>query len=177
MSRQALMRLLVAITWTLSSFVIAAEQQSGTTMEQLFLQKAAEGQQMEIALGQLAAEKASNDEVKHFGQRMVHDHQKANREVLHLASKERIHISPQLTDHQKQMQRTLRGLSGTTFDQAYMTHMLRDHVKDVNAFEQSAQMLTDSEVKSWASNTIPLLNEHLQRAKVVASAIGMMDVK
>jgi putative membrane protein len=168
-------------TWLFTSIVLVgfstvvdAVQQPGE-MEQVFLQQAAEGQQVEIALGQLAAEKASNDEVKQFGQRMIRDHQRANREVLQLASKAGVQISPQLTDRQKRTQQAFVGLSGEAFDQAYMTYMLRDHVKDVNAFQQSAQMLRDSEVKSWASSTLPILKEHLERAKVVAAAIGMMD--
>jgi putative membrane protein len=155
--------------------VDAAQRKVGET-ELLFLRKAAEGQQVQIALGRLAAEKAASDQVKQFGQRMVRDHQKANGEVLQLASKGGIHIAPQLTDPQKQAQRALAGLSGEAFDLAYMTYMLRDHVKDVNALEKSAQTLVDSEVKSWAASILPVLKDHLERAKAVASAIGMMDV-
>jgi putative membrane protein len=156
--------------------VDAAQQQSGE-MEQVFLQRAAEGQQVEIALGRLAAEKASNEQVKQFGRQMIQDHQKANREVLQLASKAGIRISTQLTDRQKQTQRTFAGLSGKAFDLAYMTFMLRDHVRDVNALEQSAQTLINAEVKSWAFSILPVLKEHLERAKAVASAIGMMDTR
>ena len=175
MNRQALRGLLFVgfVAVGLSAVGEAAQQHSGT-MEQLFLQQAAQGQQAEIALGQLAAEKGSNHQVKQFGQRMIQDHQKSSREVQHLATKEGIQISPELTDHAKQIHRRLASLFGKTFDQAYMTYMLRDHVKDVNTFEQNAQMLVDPEIKAWASSTLPILKDHLQRAKAVASAIGMM---
>ena len=51
-----------------------------------FMKEAAEGGMAEVALGQLAVEKASSSDVKTFGQRMVDDHSKANDELKQLAS-------------------------------------------------------------------------------------------
>ena len=48
---------------------------------------AAEGGMAEVELGRLAVEKASNDDVKKFGQRMVDDHSKANEELKEIAAK------------------------------------------------------------------------------------------
>ena len=42
-----------------------------------FMMKAAQGGMAEVKMGQLAAEKASNPDVKAFGQKMVDDHTKA----------------------------------------------------------------------------------------------------
>src|SRR5213082_3489499 len=55
--------------------------------DQNFVKKAAEDGLAEVELGKLATEKASSDEVKKFGQRMVDDHSKANDQLKQLASK------------------------------------------------------------------------------------------
>ena len=103
-----------------------------------FSKKAAEGQQAEIALGQLAAERAGDKQVKQFGAQMVEDHQKANQEVEQLASKEGVQLPMHLTGKHKDKKQKFSQLSGKEFDRAYMTYMLRDHVKDVKEFERGA---------------------------------------
>ena len=57
---------------------------------QTFLTIAVEEQQVAIALGQLAAQRAENGRVKEFGSRMVEDHKKVRREAEQLASKHRV---------------------------------------------------------------------------------------
>jgi hypothetical protein len=46
--------------------------------DQEFAQKAAEGGLIEVQLGQLAHQQAKDQQVVHFGQRMVQDHGQAN---------------------------------------------------------------------------------------------------
>jgi putative membrane protein len=152
---------------------VAVAIQNESAMEQSFLQQAAEGQQAEIALGKLAKQKASSEQVREFGERMIQDHQKASNEVQQLASKEGIQVSPKLNEKHKHKQQDFARLSGKAFDRAYMEYMLRDHAKEVNEFEQNAKLLKDPQVKTWASATLPILKEHLQKAEMVASAIGM----
>lgn len=55
-----------------------------------FIMEAAHGGMMEVKLGQMAADKATNPDVKQFGQRMVDDHSKANSELMSLASQKGI---------------------------------------------------------------------------------------
>ena len=63
--------------------------------------KAAEGGMAEVELGQLAADKATSDEVKKFGQRMVTDHGKANDELKSLAQQKNITIPTQVNAKDK----------------------------------------------------------------------------
>src|SRR5258708_28181826 len=58
---------------------------SGTS-DKKFIKEAADGGLAEVELGQLAVEKASSNDVKKFGQRMVDDHSKANDELKQLAA-------------------------------------------------------------------------------------------
>ena len=127
-----------------------------------FAMEAAMGGMMEVELGKLAAEKGASDEVRQFGQRMVDDHSKANSELMQLASGKGMTL-PTAPDpkHQAAMQK-LSALSGEKFDKEYVKMMLKDHKKDVAAFEKEAGGGMDAELKAFAASTLPTLREHLQ---------------
>jgi putative membrane protein len=143
---------------------------------QSFIEKAAEGQQVEIILGQLAAERAGDEQVKQFGALMAEDHQKANQEIEQLASKEGVQLPMHLTGKHKNKKEKISQLSGKEFDRAYMTYMLRDHAKDVQEFERGVHALKNPQIQQWAEGTLPVLKQHLQKARQIASSIGI-DLK
>ena len=127
-----------------------------------FVMFAAMGGMAEVELGRLAAQKGASEDVRQFGQRMVDDHSKANAELMQLASGKGMTL-PAAPDakHQAGM-RKLSALSGEKFDKEYVKMMLKDHKKDVAAFEKEAAGGMDAELKSFAASTLPTLREHLQ---------------
>ena len=137
-----------------------------------FVKEAAVGGMEEVQLGQLAAQKASDPEVKNFGQHMVDDHSKANTQLMQLASQKG--LTPPTTlpaDKQKDMDR-LNSLSGAAFDKAYMSMMVKDHKKDVSEFQKESKSGKDSDLKSFASTTLPTLQNHLKMAQDINSRIN-----
>ncbi|MDQ2870778.1 MAG: DUF4142 domain-containing protein, partial [Acidobacteriota bacterium] len=58
---------------------------SAKSADSKFVMDAAKGGMAEVEMGRLAADKASNAEVKQFGQKMVDDHSKANDELKQVA--------------------------------------------------------------------------------------------
>jgi len=163
----------LAVAFIPSTGVQGAKQEQQKPTAESFLKKAAEGQQAEIALGRLAGERAGDDQVKQFATKMVEDHQKAKQEVQQIASKENAQLPSQLSERHKQKQEQLSQLSGKEFDRAYIQYMLRDHARAVKEFERGAQALPGQEVKQWASGALPVLKEHLQHAKTIASSLGI----
>jgi putative membrane protein len=140
--------------------------------DSMFVMKAAKGGLAEVQLGQLAADKASSDEVKKFGQRMVTDHSKANDELKSLAQQKNITLPTDLDAKDKATHDRLSKLSGAAFDRAYMQHMLADHRTDVNEFKKESTAGKDPEVKAWAGKTLPTLEEHLKLAQDTTKAVG-----
>ena len=53
-----------------ATFAVDAQAESASAFEQSYLYEATEGQQAEVALGQMAVQKASSDRVKQYGARM-----------------------------------------------------------------------------------------------------------
>jgi putative membrane protein len=152
-----------------------AKEQASTPKagsDQHFVMEAAKGGLAEVELGKLASDKASSDQVKQFGKRMVDDHSKANDELKSLAQSKNITLPTQVDPKDKAFVDRLSKLSGEQFDRAYMRHMLADHRKDVNAFRTESQSGKDPEVKAWAAKTLPTLEEHLKQAQETNKAVG-----
>jgi putative membrane protein len=133
-----------------------------------FVLGAAKGGMAEVELGKLATEKAASDDVKKFGQRMVDDHTKANDQLKQVAQQEGIQLPTGLSSKDEMTKERLSKLSGAAFDKAYMNDMVNDHVKDVADFQKESTSGKDPAVKSFASQTLPTLQSHLQEAKRIA---------
>ena len=132
-----------------------------------FVREAAEGGMAEVELGKLAADKATNQDVKQFGQRMVDDHSKANDQLKQVAQQEGITLPTTLSAKDKAEKERLSKLSGERFDQAYMSLMRKDHTKDVSEFRMESKSGHDPDVKSFAAQTLPTLQDHLKQAESI----------
>ena len=65
----------------------------------------------------------------------------------------------------------LQKLSGTDFDKSYASAMVKNHKKDVKDFKNAAQNLKDPDLKAFAQNTVPTLEEHLRLAREMENTI------
>src|SRR5262249_7171407 len=142
---------------------------SGVSLaDKKFVEKAAKGGMAEVELRQLATPKASSDDVKKFGHRMVDDHSKANEELKQVAGAKGIDLPKSLNAKEQATKDRLSKLSGDAFDRAYMQDMVKDHIKDVAEFQHESKSGKDSDIRNFASQTLPTLQEHLNQAKGIA---------
>lgn len=137
-----------------------------------FAMTAAQGGMAEVKLGQLAVDKASNPDVKAFGQRMVDDHTKANEQLKSVAANENVTLPTDVNAKDQAEYDKLSKLSGPEFDKAYMKGMVKDHEMDVKDFQKEANSGKDPQLKSFASTTLPILQSHLQMAKETEAKVG-----
>lgn len=145
---------------------------NGHSPDSKFAMEAAHGGQAEVAMGKLAAEKASDPDVKAFGQQMVDDHSKANEQLMGIAKYESMSLPSGMNAKQKAMYTKLKALSGTSFDKAYVDGMVMDHEEDVTEFKQEADSGTDPKIKDFASQTLPVIQGHLDKIKNIQSKMG-----
>jgi putative membrane protein len=167
-----------AIAMAVGTFATAQDSASSmkpssakSSADAKFVKEAADGGMAEVELGQLAVEKASSEDVKKFGQRMVDDHGKANDKLKEIASTKGIELPQEPSAKHKATKDRLSKLSGTSFDKAYMADMLKDHKMDIAAFTRESTAGQDPDVKSFASDTLPTLQDHLKNAESASAAI------
>ena len=132
-----------------------------------FVEKAARGGLAEVQLGQLAQQKATNPEVKAMAQHIVQGHQKANQELQQMAQAKGITIPTNLDRKHEKTHEKLSKLSGAEFDKEYVKAMVKDHKDDIEDFEKQAKRGEDPELKNWAAQTMPVLQEHLKMAQAL----------
>ena len=139
--------------------------------DEKFMKDAAAGGMAEVQMGQLAEQHAASDGVKQFGKRMAADHAKANDELKQLASQKGVQLPSALDRGHQRLYDRLSKLNGADFDREYMKEMVKDHDKDVKAFQKEADSGKDADVKAWASKTLPTLKEHQDQAKQVSASV------
>jgi len=137
-----------------------------------FVREASSANLMEIRLGQLAQSKASNQAVKQFAQRMVADHNNLLNQLTSVASTSGQSFTPTMDSrHQNQIDR-LQGLSGAEFDRNYMSLMIKAHQRDVKHFQTQSQSAHSNQVRTLATNSLPVLQQHLSLALQVGGQVG-----
>lgn len=124
-----------------------------------FMQTAAKDGMMEVEMGKMGQKHAKNAEVKKFASRMVTDHSKANAQLKALAKKKGVTLDTASPEQHK--------IDEANFDKEYMDQMVKDHEKDVAAFEEEAKDGSDPDVKAWANKTLATLKKHLELAKQI----------
>ncbi len=157
--------LLAQNTSTSSQHMDAGSNKMMKSADMTFAMKAAQGGMAEVQLGQLATTKASDPDVKAFGQRMVDDHTKANDQLKSIAQNDNMTLPTSLDAKDQAEYTKLQALSGADFDREYMRDMVKDHQKDVKEFQKEANDGHDPQIKGFASQTLPVLQEHLKMAE------------
>lgn len=151
-----------------------SNSRSMKSMDTTFAKNAAAGGMAEVKLGQLAQEKGSSDAVKEFGRRMEADHSKADDQLKDVASKTKITLPTGIDRKDQATYDRLSKLSGTAFDRAYARDMVADHRNDIADFKKEADTGTNPEVKNFASQTLPTLEDHLKLAREMEKSVGAM---
>jgi putative membrane protein len=163
---------LLALTSTLGAQQSAPTEPKVQRTDRNFIQKAAEANQTEVELGQLAQQKAASDAVKQFGQRMVQDHSNANKELMQLAENKGVKLDGKLGKQHAQLRDRLAKLQGAQFDREYVKAMVKDHKQDVAEFRKMHSGAVDPNLKAWVDKTLPTLEDHLKTIEGIQSQMA-----
>jgi putative membrane protein len=130
---------------------------------QKFLTEAIEGNYAEVEMGQLAQQNGQSADVKSFGQMLATDHGAANRKAQETAKTMSITAPTGPNAKQKADAAKMEKLKGAAFDKAFAQHMVKDHKKDIAAYEKQAKK--NDEAAQYANGELSTLRKHLQAAQ------------
>ena len=130
-----------------------------------FMKEAAQSGMAEVKMGELGQSNGESQQVKAFSQRIVTDHTKANEELKQLAAKKGVPLPDEMSEQHKTMIQHLSSLKGREFDGAFKQHAVENHQKSVEKFKTASEKAKDAELKTFASKTLPVLQQHLELAK------------
>jgi putative membrane protein len=153
-----------------------AAQQQGM-IDENFIQAVGHSDQAEIQLGQLASEQAENAEVQQFAQRMVEDHTRSSQQLATIAQQLGV-TPPQQPDPAHQLElMILQQKSGQEFDQAYVIGQIHAHQRAVELFRFASEGAQNEELRGFAAENLPTLQEHLQMALQLGQQVGLEMVR
>src|SRR4051812_18485622 len=138
-----------------------------------FVKEAAQGGMMEVKMGQTAKDHGQNADVKAYGEMLVKDHSKANDKLSQLASQKGVNLAKEIEPKHTDMINDMEKKQGADFDRAFIEHAVKDHRKDISKFERASRDLNDSELKAFATETLPTLRNHLNEAERIAKSMGV----
>lgn len=132
-----------------------------------FLVNTASGEMLEIQLAQMARDKATNQRVKDLGALILKDHEDTEAKLKKLAAAKNVTLPTDISNSQQKRKENLLKKKGIEFDRTYVDLTVNDHNKDIKDFGKAAKNLTDPDVKSFASNSLPQLYTRLDSARSI----------
>ena len=145
-------------------FAATALAQTLSTGE--FVSKVAQSDMLEIQASEFVAPNADAD-TKPFAEMMIKDHRATSNELKELVQSHKVPAElPAAMDaeHQKKLD-DLKKLSGRDLDRQYDQMQLEAHQQAVDLFTRYSASGDNSELKAWATKTLPRLKEHLAMAQ------------
>jgi putative membrane protein len=134
--------------------------------------------QVDIDAGKLAASKATNAEVKAFGERMATDHAGVNKAATELAAK--LKVTPEDNPTSQALKAggeknvaNLQKLSGAAFDKAYIDHEVAYHEQVLDAVDKTLiPSAKNEELKALLVKVRPAFVAHRDQAKNIQASLG-----
>ncbi len=137
-----------------------AKKEPATAMsekDQKFVVRAVSTGEQEIQDGMIAEKKAKSSEARKVANRVVSDHQTANKQLTEMAKKKGLGVT---TGNIKP-----RDMGTKNYDAQYLYSIETDNQQDIKDFEKEARTGDDSQIKAWAAKTLPMLKAHRAMAK------------
>lgn len=131
--------------------------------EAMFIQRTALDGMKAIALGNLAAEKATQPELKAYGAKMATDYEKINGSLKVLADSKAIVFPSSLPMEEQHRIEELRKMEIDYFQKLYLKIMIEGLRKDISLFK-GAENAPDTAIVHFASKNRPLLEQQFQKA-------------
>jgi putative membrane protein len=130
-----------------------------------FLVNTASGIMAETQMGQMARDRSGNQRVKDLGAMIARDQEEFQAKLKKLAAAKNVTLPADISNHQQKRKEDLLKKKGIEFDRSYVDITVNEYNKDISDFGKAAKFATDPEIKSFASNSLPLLYTHLDSAR------------
>ncbi|WP_214413032.1 DUF4142 domain-containing protein [Sphaerisporangium fuscum] len=141
----------------------AAARLDASERDRTFLIQAHQDDLGGIAAGKLARDRGQDPDVRSIGSTMVADHSELDTVVKSTANALGVSLPSEPSAEQKAGRDRLNGLSGTTFDRAWVEAMIQDHHTALELGAREVQQGSSKQVKDLARSSAPVIRNHLNR--------------
>ena len=153
-------RLLLASAATAAALALASPAFAADTAQE-FVNKAAVGGMFEVDLSKVALDKAKDQSVKDFAQKMIDDHGAANAKLETLAGEQKLQV-PAALDAKHKADLDALNSAAAPVDDTYVKLQRDAHAEAVALFESYSHDGDNATLKTFAAQTLPTLKMHQQ---------------
>lgn len=133
-----------------------------------FVDQAASGGMFEVKSSELALDRSENADIQAFAQKMIDDHTKANDKLASIAREEGLTVPTEVSGDPSMLLQAVEAAEGEEFDATYVENQTTGHETTVKLFETYAQSGDDEALVTFAKDTLPTLQAHLEMAQGMA---------
>lgn len=132
----------------------------------------------EINASNVALERATNERVREFAQRMVTDHTSANERLTQIASANNItlnnpSLATQIESSATNTVQTLQQIEGEAFDRTYMDNQVAMHEWTLRIIDEHLiPSARDNDLDALLNEIRPTIAQHLESAREIRSSLG-----
>ncbi len=162
---------------SLSSIDLSVNASAGVDTQlmkdKMFVHKIALGGFAESRIGQLAAQKASNEEVKKLGQKLADDHAALDNEMKSAQDELGVRSPTKMSKEDQEEFDKLSTLTGADFDKEYLAYTLKSHRRDMHEFREEVAHTNDPQIKDGIAAVSPTIAGHLYLVNKLALENGV----
>jgi putative membrane protein len=143
-----------------------------SSWDEEWLMMSIQGDLFEIQGGRIAQDKATTEQAKALGARLVKDHTQSLSDATELAQKLGIDVPDSPSPSQQWELRAVQQFMGTQFDKWYADLEVQDHIQDISEAQDEVDKGCNRKVRKDAQDEIPMLQEHLKLAQDVLASVS-----
>lgn len=134
--------------------------------------------QIDVSYAEIAKQRSTNEDVLKFAKTMISDHTAVINQAVALVKKLGVTpkdnaVSQKLLKDAEKTKKTLNSTSGKSFNKAYVDNEVTYHKAVIAAVEDLLIPESDNkELKDLLQNVVPVLNTHLEHARMLQSKLS-----
>jgi putative membrane protein len=132
-----------------------------------FIDEASAKGMADIEASRLAHQKSESKEVKDYTIVVINDRTTANQHLAKIARQLDLPVAPREEVVEKAKALMPQAMDGATFDEAYAASQVKTTQEAIDQLQQQAQTTDVPQIKAFAEETLPKLQNHLQMAKAL----------
>jgi putative membrane protein len=152
---------------------------TGAEFDKAFAKDALKTHKKTIAKFEKAVTSEKDEDVKNFAQMLVTDHTKSLEELKTLARQKGMtwpadaqlaehHATDKNADKEKAGWDRVTQAQGAEFDRMFLKNQIDHHKRNIKEFERTSRNHSDSDIRAFATKTLPTLQGHLQQAQALS---------
>lgn len=143
-----------------------------TMMDRTFMRQLSVANNFEILTSRLAERRGTTTFVRQFAREMIREHTNAQNETKIVADKSSVSANGNLSPDLQSKYNWLEGLSGSRFDEAYLSIQRQAHTNASNLLKREIRKGRDEEIKGLAVKLLPGVTMHYKMLLTKRTMLG-----